>query len=65
MVVGFTTTCAISAHHHRARVMLFNVTFNKISVIWWRSVLLMEETGVPGENIMLFSDMILIFDNPL
>ena len=33
--------------------MLFNATFNKLSVIWWRSVLLMEETGVPGENIML------------
>ena len=22
----------------------------RISVIWWRSVLLVEETGVPGEN---------------
>ena len=30
--------------------MLFNATFNNISVISWRSVLLMEETGVPGEN---------------
>jgi hypothetical protein len=30
--------------------MVFNVTFNNISVISWRSVLLMEETGVPGEN---------------
>jgi hypothetical protein len=29
--------------------MVFNATFNKISVISWRSVLL-EETGVPGEN---------------
>jgi hypothetical protein len=27
----------------------FNTTFN-ISVISWRSVLLMEETGIPGEN---------------
>ena len=25
-------------------------TFNNISVISWRSVLLVEETGVPGEN---------------
>jgi hypothetical protein len=25
-------------------------TFNNISVIFWRSVLLVEETGVPGEN---------------
>jgi hypothetical protein len=29
--------------------MVFNATFN-ISVIPWRSVLLMEETGVPEEN---------------
>ena len=32
----------------RARV--FNATFNNISVISCRSVLLVEETGVPGEN---------------
>jgi hypothetical protein len=30
--------------------MVFNDTFNKISVISWWSVLLVEETGVPGEN---------------
>jgi hypothetical protein len=30
--------------------MLFNATFNNISVILWQSVLLVEETGVPGEN---------------
>jgi hypothetical protein len=34
----------------RVRVMLFNVAFNNISFISWRSVLLVEETGVPGEN---------------
>ena len=32
------------------RVMVFNATFNNISVIPWRSVLLVQETGVPGEN---------------
>ena len=32
------------------RVMVFNATFNNISVITWQSVLLMEETGVPEEN---------------
>jgi len=32
------------------RVMVFNTTFNKISVMLWRSVLLMEETGVYREN---------------
>ena len=30
--------------------MVFNATFNNISVITWRSVLLVEETGVPREN---------------
>jgi hypothetical protein len=30
--------------------MVFNATINNISVISWRSVLLVEETGVPGEN---------------
>jgi len=30
--------------------MLFNATFNNISVISWLSVLLVEETGGPGEN---------------
>ena len=30
--------------------MVFNATFNNISVISWRSVLLVGETGVPGEN---------------
>ena len=30
--------------------MVFNATFNNISVISWRSVLLVEETRVPWEN---------------
>ena len=30
--------------------MVFNATFNNISVISWQSVLLMEETGGPGKN---------------
>jgi hypothetical protein len=30
--------------------MVFNTTFNNISVLLWQSVLLMEETGLPGEN---------------
>ena len=30
------------------RFMVLNVTFNNISVMSWRSVLLVEETGVPG-----------------
>ena len=31
-------------------LMVFNATSNNISVISWRSLLLVEETGVPGEN---------------
>jgi hypothetical protein len=34
----------------RVRFMVFNATFNNISAISWQSVLLVEETGVPGEN---------------
>jgi hypothetical protein len=30
--------------------MVFNATFNNISVIWWQSVLLVEETGIPEEK---------------
>jgi hypothetical protein len=30
--------------------MVFNATFNNISLISGRSVLLVGETGVPGEN---------------
>jgi len=30
--------------------MVFNATFDNISAISWRLVLLVEETEVPGEN---------------
>jgi hypothetical protein len=54
MVVRFITTYAISACHHKIcefeLVMVFNATSNSISVILWQSVLMVEETGVPGEN---------------
>jgi len=30
--------------------MVVNFSFKNISVISWQSVLLVEETGVPGEN---------------
>ena len=32
------------------RLIVFNATFNNISVASWLSVLLMEETGGPGQN---------------
>ena len=34
----------------KVRVMVFNATFNNISVLLWRSVLLVEETGVLGKT---------------
>jgi hypothetical protein len=42
--------CFKDRSHERVRVMVFNATFNNISVISWQSVLLVEETGVPREN---------------
>ena len=35
----------------RVKVMVFNATFNTILVISWMSVLLVEETEVPRENL--------------
>ena len=37
-------------HKVGVRVLVFNTTFNNNSVISGRSVLLVEETGVLGEN---------------
>ena len=34
----------------RVRFIVFNTTFNNISVTSWRSVLLVEKTGGPGEK---------------
>ena len=31
-------------------VLMFNATFNTISVILWQAVLLVKGTGVPREN---------------
>ena len=38
--------------------MVFNATFNNILAISWRSILLMEETGVLGENHYIIFDLI-------
>jgi hypothetical protein len=46
LLLGFLTMWVCE----RVRVMVFNATFNNISVISWRSVLLVEESGGPGEN---------------
>ena len=36
--------------NNKVRFMVFNATFNNISVISWLSILLVEETGGPEEN---------------
>ena len=59
----FMSTVAISNHfvnwimysvqisdYRQIRWLVFNATFNNISVISWRSVVLVEETWGPGEN---------------
>jgi hypothetical protein len=50
IVVGFITTYAINVLCNQIRVMVFDATFNNISVISWLYVLLVKETGVPREN---------------
>ena len=50
------TMCFWNKHHQvQSNIgltwfMVFNATFNNISTISWRSVLLVEELGRPGEN---------------
>jgi hypothetical protein len=46
LLTNSVTICMIAG----VRVMVFNVIFNNISAISWWSTLLVEETGVPGEN---------------
>jgi hypothetical protein len=46
----FCTSSYITEYVVWFGLMVLNATFNNISGISWRSVLLMEETGGPGEN---------------
>jgi hypothetical protein len=39
--------------------MVFNATFNNISVILWQLLLLVEDTGVPGKT----TDLTQVSDN--
>jgi hypothetical protein len=39
-----------NTEQYRVGLLVLNATFNNNSVISWRSVLLVEETAVPGEN---------------
>jgi hypothetical protein len=47
----------------RFKVIVFNATFNNISVISWQSVLLVEETRVPGENLLYNICTLLVHKN--
>ena len=49
-IVCWTQAIDFWAQSNWVKVIVFNATFNNISVISWRSVSLVEETGVPGEN---------------
>ena len=55
-VLPWTMSCLSSwpscdlAISYMLAFMVLNATFNNISVLLWRSVLLVEETGVSGEN---------------
>ena len=52
MVLGLLRTMNENYFNSGVRVMVFNATFNNISVILWQSVLLVEETEIPGENFL-------------
>jgi hypothetical protein len=43
-------TIAFFTLRNRVRLMVFNATFNNVSAISCRSVLLVEDTGGPREN---------------
>ena len=49
LLMSSSISCCLSLSL-RVRVMAFSATFNNTSVISQRPVLLVEETGVPGEN---------------
>ena len=40
----------LGMYFYSVRSMMFNATYNNISVISWQSVSLVEETGLPGKN---------------
>jgi hypothetical protein len=52
LLIGLVSpiSCEFEPLSWRGVLMVINATFNNISVITWQSVLLVEETGGPGEN---------------
>ena len=49
-LTGETRPYFQSANDGLVWFMVFNATFNHISVISWQSVLLVDETGIPGKT---------------
>ena len=49
-IIHMTTSVRMIKYNMFVCLMVFNATFNNISFISWWSVLLVEETRVPGEN---------------
>jgi hypothetical protein len=50
VVMGRRFLVNFTPHDDLVSFMVFNANFKNISVISLRSVLLVEETGVPGQN---------------
>jgi hypothetical protein len=50
-----------SVQNKGVRAMVFNATFNIISVISWQSALLVEETGGPGEQCLMTQTPYLVY----
>ena len=50
IVVRYTLDRQVLCYFLFVCLMVFNATFNTISVMSWQSVLLVEETEGPGEN---------------
>ena len=50
IITGFVLVRVLHFLEVRVRVVVLNASFNNISAISWWSALLVEVTGVPGEN---------------
>jgi len=45
--IDYSIFCELSSYEARVMIIVFSATFNNISVISWRSILLAEETECP------------------
>jgi hypothetical protein len=54
VITRFVSVRCVKSFGVRVRVVVLNATFNNMSVISWRSALLVEITGIPGENHLHF-----------